>query len=163
MGHPLRTVSDHGTILSRAPVARSLSDQPMVNSYPCAPSLHSVALALLCFAQSLWRSFALLSRLPLNGSNTFLCGASLGLPPYRKMVSYPHANKLLHHIEKWSRTLILTNCSKNVRFSTKPYDLLILEGQRSNIFMFGSLIVGAVYRPKKSSILHPSSWGSTEQ
>ena len=42
-------------------------------------------------------------------------------------------------------TPIISKCSKNVRFSTKQ-KICILEGQWSNIFTFGSLIMGAFTR-----------------
>ena len=40
-----------------------------------------------------------------------------------KMCWYPHANKLLHHIEKCAGTPMISNCSiilKNIPFQTKP-------------------------------------------
>ena len=110
------------SILSRTPVARSLS----------------------------LRSYTLLSRLPFYGSNTFLCGASLWLPPYRKMHWYPHPIKLLQkcaifneainmhfrgpmeqHFYIWEPHRGCLNKVKKVRWYP-----LIREGQQSHKYAF---------------------------
>ena len=49
---------------------------------------------------------------------------------------------------------MLTNCSKNVRFSTKP-KICIPEDPRSNIFTFGSLVVGTYLHKAKKVRWYP--------
>ena len=54
-------------------------------------------------------------------------GSYESLPKYRKMSLYPHAIKLLHHIEKCPGTPMLSNCSIILKNVPVPHAIKLLH------------------------------------